>query len=375
MNDKRSHKNKRAAQAAEWFTKTMSGDLSPETGWQLRAWLAESPENRDASEFLGAIWDHSDVLADSPVAMKDLNEIQENKNRSNPKRLFHRLPNAIPVFRTFSIAAAVVLVFVSLWVFQARMPKQQTYATKTGELRTIPLSDGSTVHLDTETEITTRLSRDFRRIELIRGGALFSVFHDPNRPFIVDTETVSIRALGTEFKVRKLKRGKTTVAVTTGMVQVKRKQKGDAPDRKIVRAKSAAKMLPESETIPPMEARYAMLDMPPTPDAGILVNGQEMIIDAEKAEVVIKPVDVKKIHSWQNGQLYFNMAPLADVIEEINRYLDTKIIIADHRLREMQVSLNFNIKHRKYFLSTLKETLPITAGTDSSGHAVIMGAD
>ncbi|MBW2370278.1 MAG: FecR/PupR family sigma factor regulator, partial [Deltaproteobacteria bacterium] len=55
MNDKRSHKNKRAAQAAEWFTKTMSGDLSPETGWQLRAWLAESPENRDAFEFLGAI--------------------------------------------------------------------------------------------------------------------------------------------------------------------------------------------------------------------------------------------------------------------------------------------------------------------------------
>ena len=369
MNYKSSNKNKQAAEAAAWFTKTMSGDVTSETGWKFRAWLAESPENRAKFELLGAIWDHSEVLKDSPVAIQDLNELRENRNRSKRKRRFHGLPGFMPTFRAAALAAAVVLVFVSLWVFQPDGPTQNIYATKTGELRTIFLPDGSTVHLDTETKLSTHLSKDIRRIELIMGRALFTVFHDPKRPFIVDTGSVSIRALGTEFKVYKEKNGRVTVAVATGKVQIIRKQRSEERNRE------TAWFKPAGETVPKQDIRIAKLETPSVPVQNVITTGQEMIIEEQKAEVEIKSVDVKKIHSWRNGQLYFNMAPLPEVIKEINRYLDTKILIGDDRLKEMQVSLNFNIEHRKHFLSTLKETLPIRSRIDSSGRAVIVSAD
>ena len=64
------------------------------------------------------------------------------------------------------------------------------------------LPDGSIVELDAQSEIAVNFEPSVRRVELVRGEALFKVQKDPNRPFIVRAGGVEVRAVGTAFDVR-----------------------------------------------------------------------------------------------------------------------------------------------------------------------------
>ena len=75
-------------------------------------------------------------------------------------------------------------------------------STAIGGYRRLPLSDGSTLELNTNTEIRYRLSETVRELELTSGEAHFRVAHDFRRPFIVCARDTVVRAVGTEFTVR-----------------------------------------------------------------------------------------------------------------------------------------------------------------------------
>ena len=86
----------------------------------------------------------------------------------------------------------------------------------------ISLADGSTVSLQPASEII--VSKDFggttRELQL-KGEGFFSVVRDTDRPFLVFTNEVVTRVLGTSFNVRAYDNdGEITVAVKTGKVSV-----------------------------------------------------------------------------------------------------------------------------------------------------------
>ncbi|MBZ4074165.1 FecR domain-containing protein, partial [Escherichia fergusonii] len=62
---------------------------------------------------------------------------------------------------------------------------QQTYRTEIGERRAISLADGSTVELNTNSQVRVRLSKAQRSLILDKGQAMFVVAHDAGRPFVV----------------------------------------------------------------------------------------------------------------------------------------------------------------------------------------------
>ena len=77
------------------------------------------------------------------------------------------------------------------------------YATK-GIRKEIILPDGTYVRLNSDSKLSYNLdmqSHDQRDVILI-GEAFFKVAHDNKRPFIVKTNKVAIKVLGTEFNVR-----------------------------------------------------------------------------------------------------------------------------------------------------------------------------
>src|SRR5690606_36114713 len=59
----------------------------------------------------------------------------------------------------------------------------QTFATATGEQRTVELPDGSSIQLNTGTVVEVDYRRDARRLRLVEGEALFDVAEEPSRPF------------------------------------------------------------------------------------------------------------------------------------------------------------------------------------------------
>jgi transmembrane sensor len=65
--------------------------------------------------------------------------------------------------------AAMLLIGVSA-VLSLRMSSSQTYRTEIGAVTATPLSDGSQVTLNTDTQIQVRMTEAERHVQLAQGG-------------------------------------------------------------------------------------------------------------------------------------------------------------------------------------------------------------
>ncbi|MEM7277952.1 MAG: FecR domain-containing protein [Pseudomonadota bacterium] len=82
------------------------------------------------------------------------------------------------------------------------------------------LADGSTAWLDWNSTMQVRVSDSNRQVTLRSGRAAFDVVHDVDRPFYVESGTVTTRVTGTEFVVDTRNAGRPTVSVLGGTVDV-----------------------------------------------------------------------------------------------------------------------------------------------------------
>ena len=173
-------------------------------------------------------------------------------------------------------AAAALLALCGFWLWSRT--SWHEYATGTGEQRSVELTDGSLIHLNTQSRLEVRLSAQTRDIRLLEGEALFKVGRDRMRPFRVHTGDATIEAIGTEFNVYRRAEGDTEVAVIEGRVRVER---------------GGAVMLSAGE-----QAR---------------VTEKGSIAKEQKG-------DINQVTAWRQRRLIFDATPLKTVVDEFNRY-------------------------------------------------------
>lgn len=96
----------------------------------------------------------------------------------------------------------------------------QTALTCPGEKMIVMLSDGSRIHLNSDSRIIfpERFSKKERRIRL-EGEAYFDVAKKEHCPFIVETQESSIKVLGTRFNAYSFSGEPVKVALEEGSVQ------------------------------------------------------------------------------------------------------------------------------------------------------------
>lgn len=114
-----------------------------------------------------------------------------------------------PMFLRIAAAIIVILGVAAVWFFNRdasqnakTMLAQYVEVTGVGETRVITLPDGTTVALCPST--TLRYDESYgapnRSIQL-EGEAVFTVTHDSEHPFSVVTSSVTVRDLGTRFRL------------------------------------------------------------------------------------------------------------------------------------------------------------------------------
>src|SRR3546814_7113773 len=86
------------------------------------------------------------------------------------------------------------------------MPDQQIQ-TAIGEIRRVPLSDGSLAAVNTQTTLDVTMKPEVRQVALKDGEAWFQVAKDRARPFVVEIGDVRVRAVGTAFAVTRTAAG------------------------------------------------------------------------------------------------------------------------------------------------------------------------
>lgn len=200
------------------------------------------------------------------------------------------------------------------------------FATAIGERTDIPLTDGSTATLNTESEIDVRYSADERAIRLMKGEAHFEVAHNPDRPFVVYAGNYKVIAVGTAFDVKTIG-DKVEVIVTEGKVAVKRLNADG------------------TENIQ---------------SGAMLIAGQQL--SGRPAGVVSRrKADLAKAMSWRKGNAVFDDMPLGLAVHEMNRYSTVKLAITDPALANTRINGMFITGKQDSFVEALEAYFGVRA--------------
>lgn len=329
------------SEACAWVAQLDSGQLSSSDMAALREWMGRSPaharEIRSIAELSGqlaVLTDLSDVLEKSAGVTHELRRRQRSPWRH---------AQAFAAALAFVIVAGVL---VSALVFNTSA-SQEIYKTAVGEYLTIALSDGTEVSLNTDSQIKVDFNEDERRIRLINGEVLFDVASNPNRPFVVYSDTAVAEAVGTSFVVR-LKNTVTELAVVEGIVAFSM-----LPPSIDVRVNRDITDALRNET-----AQVRGLGRGVMVKAGQALTSLDLEITDEKAPVqeitVLTERDLLRKLSWTDGFLEFSQTPLEDVVEELTRHNPVTIEIADPDLRELEFGGIFRTGDVEQLLSALE---------------------
>lgn len=347
-------------EAAEWFVTLREGEADVAVNAEFDAWLSRSPEHVRAYLDVVAIWtDVPGVSADStgdasaliakaraednvrelvrPSNPSAIREEKDNLSRTVPKPAppVHASPANNAKRRPFLLAASVLIASLAGGITWWQLNRAPTYETEVGEQRSITLADGSRVDLNSQSRIRIRFSDTERAVDLQYGQGLFSVAKDPNRPFVVRSDTTSVRAVGTQFDVYRKPTG-TTVTVLEGKVEVDDVRRTDRAERAD-------------------EGRHERGDDRATGRGPIaLVAGEQVTVHAGEV-VQPKAVNVTTATAWTQRQLIFESASLADVAQEFNRYNTQPLVIDDAQLEDFHISGVFSSADPASLLRFLRE--------------------
>ena len=153
------------------------------------------------------------------------------------------------------------------------------------------LSDGTKVWLNADSKIKYPVSfgQDKREVSL-RGEGYFEVAKDSSRPFIVSTDKMDVKVLGTTFDVNTYEdEGKSFVVLVEGLVEV-----------------SAGKG--ESRII--------------TPGYMAEVNMHDV-----QAKIHVSKCDTEHYIAWKSGNFSFRNASLTEILKRVSRYYDVTVIL------------------------------------------------
>lgn len=126
---------------------------------------------------------------------------------------------ALMFYRTFSLQQSVIS-----GISDSEISRLEKISNDTSAEKEIMLPDGSRVTLDPGSVLfySKEPDRD-RRIVYLKGSGFFDVARNPEKPFLVYTDDIVTKVLGTSFTIRKNEgSGAIEVAVITGKVIVEK---------------------------------------------------------------------------------------------------------------------------------------------------------
>lgn len=206
--------------------------------------------------------------------------------------------------------AVVVFLFLSIsitsyYYAEYRLEGQEhlTYfetVTPYGSQSKVILPDGSVVQVNAGSSL--RYSKDFNRETreiVLDGEAYFEVVRDTLKPFIVRSEALSVRVLGTSFNVKAYREDHTIdVSLVSGKVNVRFKEDQKYPEEVALKPNC---MLHFDK----QDSRYSLNE----------INGEDA-------------------YGWTRGVLHFDEQPFPRIAKDLERKYNIHIHIESNKLKQ-----------------------------------------
>ena len=298
--------------AAMWAARIDAGDLEPSAEAELENWLAGDARRQGALIRLQAVshlLSRGGAMASGPLYSVIPSRPPAQRQTTERARIgsTHRIGR-----RGFIAGAVAACASLTAAAFLGiRRSQASQIETALGEIRRLPLNDGSLVAINTDTRLAVDLRDKARDVHIEQGEAWFEVAKDPSRPFTVAAGDIRVRAIGTAFSVQRLDAG-ADVQVTEGTVEIW--SVGNAANRKRVTA----------------GARTFATNL----------HGPADPVDAS--------IDIDRALSWREGNLALAGDTLASAAAQFNRYNAIKLEIAPN-LREERIVGRFRTNEPEAF--------------------------
>ena len=190
-------------------------------------------------------------------------------------------------FIKYAIAASVMLavIFTGIKMFGHSENNYVAFSNTSNQVKTLQLDDGTNVYLAKNT--TIEYQEDFannRNINL-DGEAFFDVHRDESHPFIIHTDNSEVEVLGTSFDVN-TKTSQTIVSVKSGRVELRN------PNQKVILTKNES-------------------------------------ASSDGTQITPKTTVNPNYLAWKTGEFEFNNTPIDEVVNTLNSYYNTKVVLAD----------------------------------------------
>lgn len=204
---------------------------------------------------------------------------------------------------------------------------KENYATlsvpKGGEYQ-IVLSDGSKVWLNSDSRL--RFPSPFtgdKRTVFLEGEAYFEVTHDPQKPFIVSTEDMNIRVLGTKFNVKAYAEDEAIyTTLVAGSVETSSKQ-----------SSNSVRLIPNEQCV------YLPAD--------------------DRMET--RKIDPQTFLGWVQGRFIFENETLEEILKQLGRWYDTEIFYQNPQVAKYRFTGNVDrFDQISTLLHMIEKTYPVS---------------
>lgn len=162
------------------------------------------------------------------------------------------------------------------------------------------LSDGTKIWLNADSELKYPVTfRKDRREVTVIGEAYLEVAPNPQAPFIVKTAMGNVQVLGTRFNVQAYREEQRLVTTLVEGSVVCRQKEGE-------------------KTV-------------------VLKPGQQVTIDG-KGIGKVKLVKAQLYTGWKDGMFNFENERLEDILKQLSRWYDIRVVYTDEQLKELHFS-------------------------------------
>jgi ferric-dicitrate binding protein FerR (iron transport regulator) len=361
------------------LSKKMANEANPEELAELDELLKKNIQIQHQVELLTQMWlqDPGINLTECEAAFlrhlvnhKDEFFIEESAEEIDSFKK-EEAENEIPVWRgmarknilvwsTTIIVAGIALFFLFQKKGDSQTGKEaiSSITTKNGNRTKIVLPDGSQVwlnagsSLDYNNQVFNKVLREVR----LNGEAYFDVAKNAEKPFIIHTEKMDIKVLGTVFNVRSYSNEKIAEAsLIRGSIEVTLKDRKDnkiilKPNEKIsiasqeidhtvvVKNKTATRTTTTSDILP----QIVVKELQPNPVNNII------------AEI-----------AWTQNKLFFEDESLENVALMLERWFGKKVLIQKDRLKKIRYTGNFEKEKLEDILIALQLSAPFNFKTEN----------
>ena len=363
-------------EAWQWLIK-FEGDTPPSTEdiTALNNWSQQSPLHKETLSRIAKGWHSLDLL--SELVMPEASPPQAGSSfmatvllgllspfillASVSGRAFNNIGELFrsPVLLVSS--TTIVSGVMAAWLFMPlvlsalitwQAPGEGSFKTSVGEQSSFKLADGSTLWLNTNSQVVLEFTDSSRRINLLSGEAHFDVSHNPERPFEVYVDDKIVRAVGTAFSVF-LEEKNIQVMVTEGRVQL----------GVISPVTAIADVQLAQQTLPPGTVSE-------------LSAGQKITIagdgpNAIPAVTEYTTTELNRKMAWLNGELIYTGEALGVVIKEISRYTPVTIELVDPELAAIRIGGQFQVGQTEALFEILEIGFGLKISRLSASHVQV----